>query len=114
LAIRYGIILIQSRKFRVEGEPHDIGGTKDLALKDRYQFQCWALSLIGAIPVGSTAANPRQVKKGADEGVDGWLRFASGVEGQFEKIVKWILSISAAVLLVIGISTFVYITLLSH
>lgn len=74
-------------KFRVEGEPRDIGGAKNLALRDRYQFQCWALSLISAIPVGSTTANPRQVKKGADEGVDGWLRFASGVEGQFEKIV---------------------------
>jgi hypothetical protein len=111
LAIRYGIILIQSRKFRVEGEPRDIGGAKDLALRDRYQFQCWALSLIGAIPVGSTAANLRQVKKGADEGVDGWLRFASGVEGQFEKIVKWVLSISAVVLLAIGITTFVFTTI---
>jgi len=39
-------------KFRVEGEPHDIGGAKNLALRDRYQFQCWALSLISAIPLG--------------------------------------------------------------
>lgn len=51
-------------KFEVIGEPKDIGGAKDLALKDRYQFEWWALSLIGARP-----ANDK--KKGADQGVDG-------------------------------------------
>jgi hypothetical protein len=37
--------------------------------KDRYQFQWWALSLIHARPVGSTAAKPREGKKGADDGL---------------------------------------------
>ena len=30
---------------------------------------------------------PREGKKGADEGIDGWLRFADGAEGNVEKIV---------------------------
>jgi site-specific DNA-methyltransferase (adenine-specific) len=51
-------------KFDVIGEPKDIEGARDLALKDRYQFEWWALSLIDARP-----ANDK--KKGADQGVDG-------------------------------------------
>ena len=62
------------------------GQTRELA-RDRYQFQWWALSLIGARPVGSTPANPREGRKGADKGIDGWLRFADGQEGHAERIV---------------------------
>ena len=51
-------------KFEVVGEPKDVEGARDLALKDRYQFEWWALSLIDARP-----ANDK--KKGADQGVDG-------------------------------------------
>lgn len=73
-------------QFKIEGEPRDMGAACELA-KDRYQFQWWALSLIGARPVGSTPNKPREGKKGADEGIDGWLRFADGVEGHVEKVV---------------------------
>ncbi len=72
--------------FIIEGEPRDLGAAIELA-KNRYQFQWWALSLIGARPIGSTAAKPREGKKGADEGVDGWLRFADGAEGHIERAV---------------------------
>ena len=51
-------------KFEVVGEPKDVEGARDLALKDMYQFEWWALSLIDARP-----ANDK--KKGADQGVDG-------------------------------------------
>jgi len=73
-------------KYLVEGEPRDLGAAKALA-QDRYQFQWWALSLVGARPVGSTSTRPREGRKGADEGVDGWLRFASIAEGHFERVV---------------------------
>ena len=73
-------------KFRLEGEPSDLGAAQELA-KDRYQFQWWALMRIGARPVGSTSGNPTVGRKGADEGVDGWLRFADTSEGHIEKIV---------------------------
>jgi site-specific DNA-methyltransferase (adenine-specific) len=76
-------------KFKVEGEPSDLGAARELASTEegRYQFQWWALSLIGARPVGSTLTKPSVGRKGADEGVDGWLRFADVSEGHVEKIV---------------------------
>ena len=70
--------------FELEGEPKDIGAAIELS-KDRYQFQWWALSLIHARPVGSKPSNPREGKKGADEGVDGWLRFR--IDKELETIV---------------------------
>jgi site-specific DNA-methyltransferase (adenine-specific) len=63
--------------FTVEGEPRDMGAAKALA-ENRYQFQWWALSMIGARPVGSTPSKPTEGKKGADQGIDGWLRFRDG------------------------------------
>jgi DNA modification methylase len=74
-------------QFKTEGEPRDMGAARELASNNRYQFQWWALSLIGARPVGSTPENPREGKRGADEGIDGWMRFADGMEGHVEKIV---------------------------
>lgn len=72
--------------FSVEGEPKDLGAARALA-QNRYQFQWWALYKINARPVGSTEAKPTIGKKGADEGVDGWLRFTDKSEGHYEKIV---------------------------
>jgi len=64
-------------KFELEGEPRDMGAAVELS-KNRYQFQWWALSLISARPVGAQSDNPREGKKGADQGIDGWLRFTDG------------------------------------
>lgn len=72
--------------YAVEGEPRDLESARALA-QNRYQFQWWALFKIDARPVGSTEASPRVGKKGADEGVDGWLRFVDKAEGHYEKIV---------------------------
>jgi len=72
--------------FIVEGEPKDLGAAKELA-KNPYQFQWWALSLIDAKPVGSTLAKPEAGRKGADEGVDGWIRLIDGLEGPVKKVV---------------------------
>lgn len=73
-------------KFKTEGEPKDLGAAKALAVRDRYQFQWWALTLVKAVPVGPSSGNPREGKKGADEGIDGWLRFKDG-EDRIERIV---------------------------
>lgn len=72
--------------YAIEGEPRDLGAAKALA-QNRYQFQWWVLFLIDARPVGSTETKPREGKKGADEGIDGWLRFVDKSEGHYEKIV---------------------------
>ena len=71
-------------RFVVEGEPQDLEAGKALA-KDRYQFQWWALMRIGARPVGASSGGI-EGKKGADEGIDGWLRFMDG-EGSIHKVV---------------------------
>lgn len=51
-------------KFKVEGTPEDLGAAADLAARDKYQFQWWAVSLVDAQPYQGK-------KKGADGGIDG-------------------------------------------
>ena len=63
--------------YRVIGEPQDLAGARNLAQQEhdgRYQFQWWALSLIGARPLGSQGSG-RKGRKGADGGVDGLIHF---------------------------------------
>ncbi len=52
-------------KFEVHGTPKDFSGAEDLAKRDKYQFQWWAVTLINAMPYGGK-------KKGADGGIDGY------------------------------------------
>jgi len=68
-------------KFKVVGEPEDVPSARALAEQDRYQFQWWALSLIGAMPVTDDR------KKGADEGIDGLLSFVDGPKGKATRVI---------------------------
>jgi site-specific DNA-methyltransferase (adenine-specific) len=54
-------------KYTVIGEPVSLPDAEVLANHDPYQFQWWALGLVGARPV--------EGKKGADKGIDGRLYF---------------------------------------
>lgn len=54
-------------EYGVIGEPTTIPDAEALAKQDPYQFQWWALGLVGARPV--------EQKKGADKGIDGRLYF---------------------------------------
>lgn len=54
--------------FEVFGTPKDIEGARNLSSRDKYQFQWWACSLVGAQPWQSK-------KKGADRGIDGIIYF---------------------------------------
>ncbi|MFH1854913.1 MAG: DNA methyltransferase [bacterium] len=56
-----------SSTYKVIGEPTDLASAKTLVDDDPYQFQWWALGLVGARPV--------EQKKGADKGIDGRLYF---------------------------------------
>ena len=56
--------------FEVHGTPKDLESALDLARRDKYQFQWWAVSLVEARPYGGK-------KKGADGGIDGILFFRS-------------------------------------
>ena len=51
------------QQFEVIGTPEDLDGARDLALRDKYQFQWWACSLVNAQPYQGK-------KKGADGGID--------------------------------------------
>ncbi len=67
-------------QFEVVGEPVSISGAMALAKENPYQFQWWALGLVGARPV--------EQRKGADEGIDGRLYFHDeGKEGETKQIV---------------------------
>jgi len=55
--------------YKVIGEPVDLKGAEELAREDTYQFQWWALGLVGARPAES------EKKKGADRGIDGCIYF---------------------------------------
>ncbi len=54
--------------FEIEGTPKDLASARDLAERDKYQFQWWACSLVNAQPYQGK-------KKGADGGVDGIIYF---------------------------------------
>jgi hypothetical protein len=54
-------------QFKVIGEPVSLADAQELAASDPYQFQWWALGLVGA--------RPTEQKKGADKGIDGRLYF---------------------------------------
>ena len=55
-------------EYEVHGTPKDLDGARDLAERDKYQYQWWAVSLINAVPYGGK-------KKGADTGIDGIIYF---------------------------------------
>ncbi len=67
----------------VVGEPTDLAGAQALAKESPFQFQYWALGLVGA--------RTADQKKGADKGVDGRLYFhdedLSGKLGKTKQII---------------------------
>ncbi len=71
-------------KIDVKCEPKDLGGAKDLAMRDRYQFQWWALSLIRARPLGGETGS-RTGKKGSDKGIDGVMAFIDDNTGKAKR-----------------------------
>jgi len=69
LADRYGPDI--AKTYRVIGEPTTVDDARVLAREDPFQFQAWALGLVGARVAGSD-------KKGGDKGIDGRLYFHDG------------------------------------
>ncbi len=70
--------LVSGVDYEVIGEPTTETGARELAAdsanEGRYQFEWWALSLVGAKPTGGQAGS-RRGKKGADKGIDGVINF---------------------------------------
>jgi DNA modification methylase len=68
-------------KYQVFGEPVDLKGAYALAKQDRYQFEWWALGLVGARPAD------KEKKKGKDKGIDGNIYFHDDNSGKTKKIL---------------------------
>ncbi len=66
--------------YEVIGEPTDIAGAAQLASENKYQFQYWALGLVGAQPTEA-------LKKGADRGIDGRRNFHDDNSGKTRQII---------------------------
>jgi hypothetical protein len=66
-------------KYEIVGEPTTYDEALSLANQDKYQFQWWALGLVGA--------RPTDEKKGADHGIDGRLYFHDDASGQTKQVV---------------------------
>lgn len=61
-------------KINIDGIPMDYESAETLAAKDKFAFQDWAITLVGANP-------PRgETKKGADRGIDGIILFRDKVD----------------------------------
>jgi DNA modification methylase len=65
--------------YQVIGEPTSLPDAAALAASDPYQFQWWALGLVGA--------RPAEQKKGADKGIDGRLPFREKPGGEVKMVI---------------------------
>jgi DNA modification methylase len=65
--------------YEIIGEPTTVEDAAELAKSDPYQFQWWALTLVGA--------RPTEQKKGADRGIDGRLYFHEGREAETRQVI---------------------------
>lgn len=74
-------------KYRVIGEPVSLPDAKTLAKQNRYQFQWWALGLVGA--------RPTEQKKGADRGIDGRLYFHDEPDNSKSKTKQIVISVKS-------------------
>ncbi|HEV2629441.1 MAG TPA: DNA methyltransferase [Pseudolabrys sp.] len=79
----YAVTLIEGRlksmgasqnSYQVAGRPVDLAGARELAARDKHQFQWWAAWRLGARWY-------REEKKGADRGIDGRMMFKNGPYG---------------------------------
>jgi DNA modification methylase len=85
----YAVTLIESRMrqshpeatFVVRGRPTDLEGARELAKRDKHQFQWWAAWLLGA-------QTYQESKKGADRGIDGNLFYQNGPFGWARVVVS--------------------------
>ena len=74
-------------QYKVVGEPVSLPDAKALAENDPYQFQWWALGLVGARPI--------EEKKGADRGIDGRLYFHDEADSKKGRTKQIILSVKS-------------------
>jgi len=70
-----------SKQITVDGYPKDLAGARELAKKDPFAFEYWALDLIEAMPAKSKS---EEKMRGADKGIDGIMTIYKGRNGDYE------------------------------
>lgn len=86
----YAVTLIEERlarwrpgaSFDVYGRPTTLAGARELASRDKHQFQWWASWLLGA------QSYTKDEKKGADQGIDGRIAYKNGPYGDGHIIIS--------------------------
>ena len=76
-----------NKTYKVIGEPTDIASAKKLSQEDTFQFECWALGLVGA--------RSAEKKRGADKGIDGRLYFHDENDSSKAKTKQIIFSVKS-------------------
>ena len=81
-------------QYRVVGEPTTLTEAQsmvppDATLETRYEFQYWALGLVGARPASDSR------KKGADAGVDGYFSLVHSSDGKKETYIQVIVQVKS-------------------
>ena len=67
--------------YEVHGVPKDVAGARDLAERDKHEFQKWITATIGGQPY-------KGGKKGMDRGIDGYLHFRDADKKQQFAIIS--------------------------
>jgi DNA modification methylase len=68
-----------SKTYQVIGEPTSLPDARELAQEDPFDFQWWAVNLVGARLI--------ERKKGADQGIDGRLYFHDEENGKTKQVI---------------------------
>lgn len=68
-----------AQEYEVIGEPVSLAGAQQLAKQDPYQFEFWALDLVGA--------RPAEEHRGSDRGIDGRLYFHDEHGGRTKQVI---------------------------
>ena len=66
--------------YRIIGAPKDLKGAEALKNINRYQFEWWVVDLVDARPA-------KDRRKGADEGVDGYIYFFDDKSNEAKKVI---------------------------
>jgi site-specific DNA-methyltransferase (adenine-specific) len=79
MRLRLETLRLPEQTYQVIGEPTALPDAHELARQDPYQFQWWALGLVGA--------RRTEQRKGSDQGIDGRLYFHDEENGLTKQII---------------------------
>ena len=76
----------------IDGLPKELSGARELANKNCFEFEYWALSLINAMPAQNKT---KENMRGADKGIDGTITFYKKLRNGDEEIGKAVVQVKS-------------------